>query len=642
MINLRDRRTGRWSVLPLALILLLACGMPLPAQDEENSQIVTELALFEKIPVVYTPGKKRQAIREAPASTHILTHEDIEMYGGITLYDALRQVPGVYVMAVTVAQPAVTIRGLNEHTANSTLLLVDGRNVYLPLQGLFFWETVPIQMEETKQIEVVKGPVASLYGANAFNGLINIVTKSPEEINGTIVSGKFGSENTYIGSLVHGQRLERFGYKVSFGWRQFEYFDNDDYETDLGKFNAEIEYYLGDDSKLSISGGSVNGKFPFIMASVGLTPGDYDGSTGYAKVAYNREDFEAKLFWNFVNTDYTPPVTYIGGRINSYELEVKQQIDRWDKHSVTVGGGGRYDVANGTIYPAGTDEEDLSMWNIYLQDDIEVTDAFRMIASARLDSHSRADSNVSGRLAGIYDLNENHLLRASVGNSFRTPTFTEYFMEITFVTPLLSIIGRGNKDLDVETVVTGEVGYQGMFLEKRITAGVDVFWSKMDDLLDNSALTMISFLPPIAETSWENIGEVETWGIELYTEIRFNEWLSGTANYSYQEADFQDGAYERLRPEHKINVGIKAKPNEKLTAVLYCHYVDEVKEWEEVDGEPGEVDDYTLLNARVSYQLNEHARMALGASNLLNKEHQESPIGEDIGMRILGEIIVEF
>ena len=515
-------------------VLLLACDMSLTAQGEENSLIVTELALFEEIPVVYTPAKKRQAIREAPASTHVLTHEDIEMYGGVTLYDSLRQIPGVYVTAGTVAQPGVTIRGLNEHTSNSTLLLVDGRNVYLPLQGIFFWETVPIQMEEIKQIEVVKGPVASLYGANAFNGLISIVTKSPEEINGTIVSGKFGSENTYIGSLVHGHRLERFGYKVSFGWRQLEHFDDDTYETNLSKFNAEIEYYLGDTSKLSISGGSVNGEFHFLSDSMALALGDYDGSTGYAKVAYNRENFEAKLFWNFVNTDYTPAVTNIDGRINSYELELKQQIDRWDKHSVTIGGGGRYDLAKSNIYPAGTDEEELTMWNVYLQDDIEVTDVFRLIASARLDSHSRADSNVSGRLAGIYDLNENHLLRASIGNSFRAPTFTEYFMEVTFVTPVLSVINRGNKDLDVETVVTGEVGYQGMFLEKRITAGADVFWSKLDDLMDNSELTMIGFLPPTAQTLWANVGEVETWGIELYTEIRSD--ILDEANFEFNEA----------------------------------------------------------------------------------------------------------
>ena len=624
-------------VLFIAFVLAITSAPPLPAR--EISRAETELALFEAIPIVYTPAKKKQSIDEAPASTYVLTHEDIEMYGGITIYDALRQVPGVNVMAGTVSQPGISIRGMNEMAANSTLLLVDGRNIYLPLQGIFLWETIPIQLGEIKQIEVVKGPVASLYGANAFSGLINIITKSPEEINGTIISEKFGSDNTHIGSLIHGHRLENFGYKVSFGWRQFDYFENDDYDTDLDKFNAEIEYYLSDISKLSLAGGVVNAKFPLLSASMPEALGDWEGSTGYAKAAYTHGGFEGKLFWNFVDTDYTPAIMNIEADLNTYELELKYDLDRWERHSVTIGGGGRYDVAESNIYQAGTSEKDLKMWNVYLQDDFEVTDSFRLVTSARLDNHSMAGSNLSSRLAGIYDINENHLLRASIGNSFRTPTFTEYFMEITFATPMISVTNRGSRDLDVETIVTAEIGYRGSFFEKKIKAGIDIFWSKLDDLVDNSQFTMISFVPPTAQTTWSNLGQAETWGVEPSVEIRLNEWLSGLANYSYQETDFQDGAYERLSPKHKINVGLKAKPNERFTAAVYCHYVDEARER---DMHSGEVDDYTLLNASIGYRLNENVRASLFGSNLLNDEYQEAPQGEGIGLRIIGEVIVEF
>ena len=205
-----------------SLVIFMSGTQCVFAQGTATSQadVASEMFLFKDIPVVYSASKKAQLITESPASIFLLTEEDIHMYPGTELYDSLRQVPGIDVRCGTEAQPDVSIRGMNEYLTNYTQLLADGRNVYLPSQGMFMWPTLNLQPAEIKQIEVVKGPVASLYGANAVNGLINVISKKPEEIDGTIFTQKSGTDLYTYSSLVHGQKIEDIGYKVSGSWKE--------------------------------------------------------------------------------------------------------------------------------------------------------------------------------------------------------------------------------------------------------------------------------------------------------------------------------------------------------------------------------------------------------------------------------------
>ena len=607
---------------------------------EENMPESTELALFEEITVVYTPGKKEQLITEAPASTYILTGEDIKLYGGISIYNALRQISGVTVMETTVGQPDISIRGLDEFMSNTTLLLVDGRNLYLPLQGVFFWEGISIQPAEIKQIEVVKGPVASLYGANALSGLINIITKSPGEINGTIVSAKAGMENTYIASFVHGQQLETIGYKVSAGWRNFDSFDNDEVKTELGKANVEIDFDLTDISNLSVSAGIVDGEFPFMANPDPAFLGKNEATIAYVKLDYELGDFSGKFFWNYSDITYETVSLSQNGKINIYEAELKYQLSLWEKHAVTIGGGGRYDVGESN-FSVNNKESDETQLNIYVQDDIELTDLLSLIGSVRLDHHSLGDYNFSGRLATVYNFSEDQYIRLSVGNAYRAPTFSEYFVYLE-VPGIVTTINRGNEDLDVETIVTGEIGYEGWFVDRKIKVNADAFVSKIDDFIDVAPVGMIPGPVPVIELMFTNLGEAITWGFEPGIEIKFNDVLSGFANYSYQNVDYKNGAYERLTPKHKVNLGFKALIGDKCILTVYGHYVSKAEYSLIALEDTMKIDDYFLLNARLGYRVNDTIEIAVSGSNLLDDKHREAPFGEEIGVRIIGEVTVTF
>ncbi|MFH1380435.1 MAG: TonB-dependent receptor, partial [bacterium] len=567
----------------------------------------------------------------------VISEKDLKRYGGINMYDSLRQVSGLHIMAGTVSQPDISIRGMNELNSNSTLLLIDGRNIYLPIQGVFLWETIPIQMNEIKQIEVVKGPVASLYGANAFSGMINVISKSPDEINGTIVSCKAGSDNTYIGSLVHGNKLDILGYKVSLGWKRFDMFEHDDYETDLNKFNTELVFDLNNVSKLSLSGGAVFGEFPLNVGTLG----EYNNESSYAKIEYVYDDLECKLFWNYGNVDYiTAKFGTIDALMHDYEVEIKYNFDVLDKHTVTFGGGGRYDYAKSNILATEDNEKDQTLWNVYIQDDFELTDKFRLVSSGKLDHHSIAGYNPTGRVAGIYWFTEHHLLRTSAGNSFRTPTLNEYYERLSYAGQY-TVNVNGNKDLTAEKIITGEIGYDGSFYDKKIKSKLDVFCSRIRNSIDTANAGMSSLAPPVIEQKIMNAGKIYTWGIEPEIKYKITDWLTCTANYSYQDIDFNDGVVVKYTPKHKVNMSTILTIMKNITASVYGHYVGEA-EVSDALSVKNNIDEYFLLNARMAYEFFDDAEIGVSGSNLNNDKHREMIDGEEIGMRIIGDVTVKF
>jgi len=258
------RNIHQWSdfgeFMKLIHILLLVVFLMICTTQASVSFADSELALFEEIPIVFTPTKKAQPITQSPAAVYIITQEDIKQSGSIHLWDVLREVPGMDVVTSTVGQPDVSMRGFADFLTSKTLLLVDGRSVYLPAQGHILWEMLPVQLEEIERIEVVKGPVASLYGANANLGLINIITKTPENLDGGIISVTGGTRNTKRLSMMYGGKHNSIFYKFSTGWKDTDSFDDRDKDgLDVVTGNAFLRHEIDDDTFISISGGIAQG-----------------------------------------------------------------------------------------------------------------------------------------------------------------------------------------------------------------------------------------------------------------------------------------------------------------------------------------------------------------------------------------------
>jgi iron complex outermembrane receptor protein len=184
-------------------------GLPLSTDLTEWS---LEKLLDTKVTSV---SKKEEKVSEAAAAIHVITQDDIRRSGVTTIAEALRMAPGMQVARVDSHQWAISSRGFNDVFANKLLVLIDGRSVYTPVFSGVFWDVQDTLMEDIDRIEVIRGPGATLWGANAVNGVINIITKKSRDTQGTLISGGGGTEERGFASFRHGGKLgESAAYRV--------------------------------------------------------------------------------------------------------------------------------------------------------------------------------------------------------------------------------------------------------------------------------------------------------------------------------------------------------------------------------------------------------------------------------------------
>ena len=259
------RRAGPQKSLLLGMltIVFVAQAPTLGYTEELSTESVQapipELELIKEEETVSIASRYEQPISEAPSDVYVITDDDIRQSGAIDLPTVLRRVPGIEVMQTTGAEFNVSARGDNQLLANKILVLVDGRSIFVDAQAIVYWKSIPVTLPEIKRIEVLKGPASAIYGFNAFDGVINIITKSPQEMKGTTLQFGGGEFGTISSAAIHANTFGKFGYRLSVGHDQNAQWRNRDaLAFRSNKFNLQTEYALSSDSKLSVSGGLVD------------------------------------------------------------------------------------------------------------------------------------------------------------------------------------------------------------------------------------------------------------------------------------------------------------------------------------------------------------------------------------------------
>src|SRR5687767_1957481 len=201
------------------LVLVTAMASPLAAAREQpfaQVQDLKTLSLEELLQIdVTTVSRESERRIDAPAAVSVITGEDIRRYGVDTLADALRLADSVSVARFNGGSWAVATRGFSAITNNKLLVMIDGRSVYTPLFGGVFWEGQHVLLPDLERIEIIRGPAGTLWGPNAVNGVINIITKRASDTQGTLLRGVTGSsERAYLAARYGGQINPRTSYRV--------------------------------------------------------------------------------------------------------------------------------------------------------------------------------------------------------------------------------------------------------------------------------------------------------------------------------------------------------------------------------------------------------------------------------------------
>ncbi|MGP0592633.1 TonB-dependent receptor plug domain-containing protein [Nitrospira sp. T9] len=659
--------------------LCLFANTNLYAGSEEQNQTTPaaiDLALikedleFLKEENVSIAAAHEQPISEAPSNVYVITDADIRQSGATDLPTVLRRIPGLEVIQMTGADFNVSMRGDNQSRANKLLVLVDGRSIYLDPQGEMLWKAIPITLPEIKQIEVLKGPASAIYGFNAYDGVINIITKSAEEMKGLTVQAGGGEFSTVMLSAIYGGRFEDLSYRISYGYDQTnEWDDRDKKAFGSNKFNIATTYALPDDTAVKLSGGF-------------LTSSQYEGpivdtvvisqepEQGYVNAAYEGANYFLRGYWtnlqqpgdvNAFSPNISPFISFFSPENgsskqnlnwNSYNVEGQHRLRMGATSELTYGLNYRYNSTTSNFLSGSNHENRLGL---YVQEEWKPISMLTAVAGLRFDMDTYINPTYSPRGSLIFKPSENHSFRLTAAIAYRAPTIFETHTDsraaVTFpgfppFVPPSTTIGSltGSENLKPEKITSYELAYQGWFFKHRLRTQAAVFLNNLKDLIGQEN-TGVGPSLTFANAS----GEATIQGVEGGAEFLMMPWLTGFANVSYQDiSQSLVGRVRRGGPQWKVNGGLRADLDNGLNGEAAFHFVGSADYpigplFTTFSTFPGgfpapneRVGSYILLNLRGGYRFwNNRAELAVSAFNALNDKHKENPLGETIKSRVL-------
>jgi iron complex outermembrane recepter protein len=670
------------SLLLGVLTIMVVVQMPNPGYTQESSTKsdqapIPELELIKEEETVSIASRHEQPISQAPANVYVITDDDIRHSGATDIPTVLRRIPGMEVMQTTGAEYNVSARGNNQLTANKILVMVDGRSIYVDSQGLTFWKAIPVTLPEIKRIEVQKGPASVLYGFNAFDGIINIITKSPEEIKGTTLQFGGGSYGTISSAAIHAGTVGKLGYRLSAGHDQNQEWRNSDaLAFRSNKFNAQTEYALSQESKLLVSGGLVDvNRFdgPFAANVVGTS----QFTQSYANIAYERPNFFLRSWWYQTNsaTDFltnpletglvrltTPTGSSIASGVgNIYNVEAQHALELGSTNRVSYGVNYRRNNASNTYWSQYGVENRLGF---YLQDEWKATQKLTLVAGARYDLDTFIHATISPRVALLYTVIPDHTLHATISVGYRPPTLSDRISSVTAVTSLplpppfgvTTVAFQGSTNLRPEEIVSYEIGYQGWFWGHRLRIRTDLFFNHISNLISTMSTSPTTVV-------FANVGQADIYGGEAGAEFLITQWLSTFANFAYEEIGqpSSNGGVSRGAPRFKASGGLRGEWGNGLSGEASLFHVGGATYPIDssftafapfgVMAPSTRVSSYNLLNLRGAYKFWQQraeagymrdAEVAISAFNALHDKHNEHPLGDTIGSRVMGWLTVRF
>jgi iron complex outermembrane receptor protein len=493
-----------------------------PEEQQEQPPVYTET-------VVVTATKVEQQVVNAPVTVSVVTSDVIASTPATNYAELLRAVPGVNLSQTSARDFNITIRGATGTLATGQLALVDGRTIYLDFFGFVAWDLLPVNPNEIRQIEVIRGPASAVWGANALNGVVNFISKTPRELDGNsatltfgvfdrTVNGRDADAGTMFGiNGTHARAVDdRWAYKISAGGytsdafarpsgivpgttTPYPPFPNEG--TTQPKLDVRADYDGPEGRyKVIVAGGFAatdgiihTGIGPFDMDTVGL---------GYATMRYSRGALRFNFFTNILDGDATALLSIgrDGRRIpfvfntKTYDVEASHAHAIGTRQVLSYGGNVRYNRFNLSIAPRGNNREELGG---YIQDEVFLNDRVRLNLGARVDKFDVIEDPVfSPRLAIILKPAADHAVRVSYNKAFRSPSLINNYLDVVVlqqlplaaINPAFAPLGTftfpftavGNTDLKEESTEVVEVGYTGL-INRRATVSAAVYVSRNTD-----------------------------------------------------------------------------------------------------------------------------------------------------------------
>ncbi len=606
------------------------------AQVRELSRLSLEqLANVE----VTSVSKAAQSISSAPAAIYVITREEILRSGVTSIPESLRLAPNLQVTQVSTGSYAISARGFGDKRevqtqANKLLILIDGRSVYSPLFSGVFYDAQDIMMEDIERIEVISGPGATLWGANAMNGVINIITRSATDTRGTVVragvgSGEHAASGRYGGAFgengayrVYAKAFERNSSELENGssahdrWKKTQGGVRADWNRGRDSWTAQGDVY---DAEQNVLG---NSNLGFSGANVlARWERTFDASQLTVQAFYDHTKREA-------------PSDGAAFDLDTYDLEIQHSFAIGAAHRIVWGVGKRlhdYDIQNVNALRFVPPHRSLHLGNVFAQDSIAVSDSLNLALGVKFEDNPYSGWDTLPDIRLSWSASDTTLLWAAASRAIRSPTpFDADVEEIVGGVPFLV----GNPDFQNEKVTAYEIGYRGRPHDS-VSISVSGFYDVYDDLR-TVELTPVTVLPLL----WGNRLKGETYGIEGWADVQVAPWwrLSPGLRSLHKDLRFKQGASGLLGVEQAGNdprwrAYLKSSMDIRrdITLDAFLRYRTELPDPQN--------DAYYELSARLAWEISPSWQVSLSGFNLLHERHTEYPA--PIGMEIQRSVFIE-
>ncbi|GAX60981.1 tonB-dependent receptor [Candidatus Scalindua japonica] len=618
--------------------------------QEEIRWLKAESFLME----VSSVSKKTEKLFDSPAAIYVITKENIRRSGAASIPELLRMVPGLQVAQIDANKWAITSRGFNARFVTKLLVLIDGRTVYSPLLAGVYWDVQNYLMEDLERIEVIRGPGGTLWGANAINGVINIITKNSRDTQGGLLTGRVGNEERAIGGFRYGGKIGK-DINYRFYSRYFKYDDSGDLLNDSSlngndKWNMlqggfRLDWDLSSSSELMFQGNIYDGHSneSLINSSKPRRNSELSGGHVLGRWKYMLSDSSEIILQMYLDQTFRKNAITREVR-NISDIDLQHRFKLGDRQEFMWGLGYRYvtddiDGFRGLTYDTDNTSKSSSRYDnlltSFVQDEITlIDDKLRLILGTKISHNDYTGLEFQPNLRLIWKPTHRTAVWASVSRSVRTPNRFEHdsvHSITTFPTGFVTtgtVQVLGSHDFHSENLIASELGYR-IQPAKRLSIDIATFYNSYDAL--ETTETGVRFPNPnnptntIFPTFVDNKMKGETYGVEISTDWNVTDRWKLYVGYTYLHMKLKlvkgsnsigaDIEHEGIKPNSQAQIRSYLDLPFKLEFDTSLYYVDNL--------DTGNIPSYFRLDTRLGWHGTDSLEMSVGMKNILDDQHPE-------------------
>lgn len=637
-----------------ALSLWLALMMKPSLADEDLFEMSIEDLLSIQVTSV---SKKEQNLTDSAAAIFVITNDELRRSGVTSVPEALRMVPGINVARIDSSKWAVTSRGFNGRFANKLLVLIDGRSVYSKTFSGVYWEEHSLMLENIDRIEVIRGPGGTLWGANAVNGVVNIITKSASDTQTVFVTARSGS-------YERGRVASSYGFSLGDNGDGRVYFDSisrgeyellngsdadDSWQISHGGFRLDLDINAHD--TVTLQGEVFDGEFDQILSLADSSPpfrtitADTADANGHHLLGrWNRQISDTSNWHLQFNVDDFERDELFGRQQHEvYDIDFQHQFAIGERQDVVWGLGYRRlyednlgDIVLEILPRIRTDE----IYSVFIQNEVAIVhDQFWLTLGSKFEQNDYSGSETQPSIQLLWKTDRQQTVWASLAKTVRTPARLDHNFEVlvTVVPPMtgsnpsslpLVMALVGDDSFQPEELTTWQLGYRNN-INSHLSIDLTAFYNWYDHVRsterDPVVVRSSYVLQPLR---FDNELKAETHGVEavaIWSPEK--QWRLDLA-YSYLESDFAlRDEFDRVAnaggPRHQISLRTHNSLTETVDFDLWLRAVDRAQATDLSTLTLVEIDGYVEVDVRLAWRPVKTLEFALVGQNLLNESHVE-------------------